>query len=101
MRDAFSVPRLSDRTDIVEFDFHAHFPRATSPAAHRWSEVTMKFLCLAYGDEKDWQMLSKVEQDALLARDEVLRQRGDLVAAVREPIVTLRAWDGRPHTTDG
>ncbi len=27
----------------------------------------MKFLVLAYGDEKDWKALSKAEQDALLA----------------------------------
>jgi hypothetical protein len=61
----------------------------------------MKFLCLAYGDEKDWKTLSKGEQDALLRQDEVLRQRGDLVAAVKDPIFTLRAWDGRPHMTEG
>lgn len=61
----------------------------------------MKYLCLAYGDEKVWKTLSKGEQDALLAHDEVLRQRGDLVAAVKDSTITLRAWDGRPHTTDG
>jgi hypothetical protein len=27
----------------------------------------MKYLCLAYGDEKDWKVLTKSEQDALLA----------------------------------
>ena len=27
----------------------------------------MKFLCLAYGSEKDWKALTKDEQDALLA----------------------------------
>ena len=30
----------------------------------------MKYLALAYGDEKDWQALTKSEQDALLAQDE-------------------------------
>jgi hypothetical protein len=60
----------------------------------------MKFLCLAYGDEKDWSALSKSEQDELLAQDDVLRRRGDLVAAVGSA-TTLRAWDGTPSTTDG
>src|SRR5947208_1863323 len=32
----------------------------------------MKFLCLAYGDEKDWKALSS-EQDTLLAQDEAVR----------------------------
>jgi hypothetical protein len=42
----------------------------------------MKYLCLAYGDEKDWKALSKGEQDELLAQDEVLRKRGDFVAPI-------------------
>jgi len=28
----------------------------------------MRYLCLAYGSEKDWNALTKSEQDALLAR---------------------------------
>jgi hypothetical protein len=64
-------------------------------------EGTMKYLCLAYGDEKDWNALTKNEQDALLAQDEVLRRRGDLVAAVQTTATIVRAWDGRPTTTDG
>lgn len=60
----------------------------------------MKFLCLAYDDEKDWNALSKNEQEELLAQDEVLRRRGDLVAPVSSA-TTLRAWDGTPSTTDG
>jgi hypothetical protein len=58
----------------------------------------MKFLCLAYGDEKDWQALSKSEQEALLVQDEVLRRRGDLVAALEPTVTTVRAWDGTPET---
>jgi hypothetical protein len=61
----------------------------------------MKFLCLAYGDEKDWNALSKEEQDALLAQDEVVRQHGALVAAVENEPSTLTAWDGAPSITDG
>jgi hypothetical protein len=61
----------------------------------------MKYLCLAYGDEKDWNQLTKAEQETLLRQDEVLRQRGDLVAAVDQSAKTVRAWDGVPETTDG
>jgi hypothetical protein len=61
----------------------------------------MKFLVLAYGAEEDWKKLSKAEQDALLAQDEVLRRRGALVAAVEPAPVTVRAWDGTAHVTRG
>jgi hypothetical protein len=60
----------------------------------------MRFLVLAYGDEKDWKALSKQEQDELLAQDEVLRRRGDVVEAV-ERGVTVRAWDRTPSVTPG
>lgn len=36
----------------------------------------------------------------LLAQDDVLRERGDLVAALG-PAVTVTAWDGTPTTSDG
>ena len=61
----------------------------------------MKFLCLAYGSEKDWKALSKEEQDALLAQDEVLRKRGALMAAVELVVSTVTAWDGTPVITPG
>lgn len=61
----------------------------------------MKYLCLAYGSEKDWNKLTSSEQNALLAQDEVLRQRGDLVSAVEPKAITVRAWDGTPTTTEG
>jgi hypothetical protein len=61
----------------------------------------MKFLCLAYGDEKDWHVLTKKEQDEMLAQDEVVRKRGALMAAVQTKTTTVRAWDGKPITTDG
>jgi hypothetical protein len=60
----------------------------------------MKFLCLAYGSEKDWKALSKGEQDALLAQDEALRQRGTLMGAVETKAITVRAWDGVPHVAN-
>jgi hypothetical protein len=61
----------------------------------------MKWLCLAYGSEKDWKLLSEAEQAALLAQDEVLRRRGDLVAAVRDEPIVLRAWSGTASTSKG
>jgi hypothetical protein len=61
----------------------------------------MKYLCLAYGDEKDWRALPKGEQDALLAQDEALRKRGALMAAVATNVTTVRAWDANPTTTAG
>jgi hypothetical protein len=63
-------------------------------------EKAMKYLCLAYGDEKDWNALSKTEQDTLLAQDEALRSRGVLMAAVQPDVTTVRAWDAQPVTMD-
>jgi hypothetical protein len=59
----------------------------------------MKFLCLAYGAEKDWKALDTSEQNALLAQDEVIRKRGATVAAVQNSVTTVTAWDGVPVTT--
>lgn len=60
----------------------------------------MKYLILAYGSEKDWHALSRDEQQSLLAQDEVLRNRGSLVAAVENAVTVVRAWDGTPTTTN-
>jgi len=61
----------------------------------------MKFLCLAYGNEDDWNELSTTVQNGLLAQDEILRKRGDVVAAVDDDAITVRAWDGAPNTKKG
>jgi hypothetical protein len=61
----------------------------------------MKYLCLAYGAEKEWRALSKSEQDALLAQDAIIRNRGALMAAVETVVTTVRAWDGKPTVTNG
>jgi len=63
-------------------------------------EKCMKFLCLAYGAEKDWNVLTTGERNALLAQDEVIRGRGATMAAVQNAVTTVRAWDGVPVTTD-
>ncbi len=61
----------------------------------------MKYLCLAYGDEKDWLTLTPQQQAEFLAQDEALRKRGALMASVTTAVTTVRAWDGRPAITDG
>ena len=57
----------------------------------------MKFLVLAYGAEEDWKALTDEERKELLAADEVMKARGDTVAAVSTAAATVTAWDGTPH----
>jgi hypothetical protein len=59
----------------------------------------MKFLVLAYGAEEGWNALSSAEQKSLLAQDDVLRERGSLVAAVGTSVTTVTSWNGVPSTT--
>ncbi|MBE8715775.1 YciI family protein [Cellvibrio polysaccharolyticus] len=59
----------------------------------------MKFLCLAYGAEKDWQELSDQQQREFLAEDDALRQGGALVSAVSQEVTTVTAWSGSPVTS--
>jgi hypothetical protein len=61
----------------------------------------MKFLCLAYGDSKDWNALSREQQNEFLRQDEALRRRGALMAAVQPDVVTVSAWNGVPQTANG
>jgi hypothetical protein len=61
----------------------------------------MKFLILAYGAEEDWNRLTAKAQDALLAQDEVMRRRGDTLAALRDEPTVVRAPDGAPIVTAG
>jgi hypothetical protein len=58
----------------------------------------MKFLCLAYGAEKDWLDLTEHQQEEYLANDKVLRDRGATMAAVQNNVTTVSAWDGKPKT---
>ena len=66
--------------------------------AQHCADDLMKFLSLAYGDEKDWKVLTQEEQDALLAHDEMIRKPGEPMAAVQPAVITARAWDGNPET---
>ena len=59
----------------------------------------MRYLCLAYGAERDWLALSDGEREELLANDEIIRERGDEVAVLGPP-TTVRAWDRKRETTD-
>ena len=53
----------------------------------------MKFLCLAYGDEAGWNSLSEGEKREVLAQDAVIRDRGNLMAAVQTKVTSVRNWD--------
>ena len=58
----------------------------------------MKFLCLAYGGEDDWKAMTKQEQSEVLEQDEVLKSRGDFLAAVQTTVVTVTNWSGNLTT---
>lgn len=59
----------------------------------------MKFLCLAYGDEEGWRALSASEQEDALAHDAVIRDRGNLMSAVRPEVTSVRNRAGRLEVT--
>jgi hypothetical protein len=69
----------------------------------------MKFLCLAYYDEKKFEALPKDELDAIVRKckphDEALYQGGHmmLVASLAAPRVSksVRPRNGKPFVTDG
>jgi len=53
----------------------------------------MKFLCLAYGDEEGWNLLTEAEKQEVLAQDAVIRDRGNLMSAVQSKVKSVRNWD--------
>jgi len=57
----------------------------------------MKFLCLAYGDEEGWNSLTDSEKEEVLAQDAVIRNRGNLMSAVRTKVTSVKNWDGKPE----
>jgi hypothetical protein len=57
-------------------------------------EGQVRVLCLPYGKEADWLALPEARREELLHQDEVLPQRGALIAVVGEPTV-VRAQDAR------
>ena len=70
----------------------------------------MRFICLGYFDEKKWEAMSKVEQDAAmeecLVYDDGLRKKGHWVDAgsalqSTRTARTLRWRDGKATVTDG
>jgi hypothetical protein len=61
----------------------------------------MKFLCLAYGTEAGWNALTKEEQTEVKKGDEVLKNRGDMVAAVQRNVVTVKNWNGNLRVSEG
>jgi hypothetical protein len=69
----------------------------------------MKYVCLGYFDEKQWDALSESEQNALMdecfAYDEVLRKNGHFAGgeALQSPrnASTVRWKNGKVSVTDG
>jgi len=67
----------------------------------------MKYLCLAYGDEKKMATLTKAEFEALVAKcklhDEELHRSGHFVSAnsLEWATATIRPRNGKPVVTDG
>jgi len=69
----------------------------------------MKYICLGYFDEKQWEALSETEQNTLMdecfAYDDVLRKDGHFTAgeALQSPrnAATLRWTNGNVSITDG
>jgi len=54
----------------------------------------VKFLCLAYGDEAGWNSLSEKEKQEALAQDAKIRDRGNLMSAVKTTVTSVKNWDG-------
>ena len=69
----------------------------------------MKYICLGYIDEKQWEAVPETEQNALMdecfAYDDVLRKDGHFAGgeALQSPrnAVTLRWTNGKVSVTDG
>jgi hypothetical protein len=69
----------------------------------------MKYLCLAYYDEKKFNALPKAEFDAIVSRcpafDEALRNSGHLIVQASlqatNATMTIRPRNGKPMVTDG
>lgn len=69
----------------------------------------MKYICLGYIDEKQWEAVPEAQREALIdecfAYDDVLRKNGNFAGGECldsvSKAVTLRWRDGKPVATDG
>jgi hypothetical protein len=69
----------------------------------------MKYICLGYYDEKQWETLTDSERNALMdecfAYDDVLRKKGHFIGGhalqTARNAATLRWKNGKVSTTDG
>jgi hypothetical protein len=85
------------------------FPSDYRKAASYEQEKIMKYICLGYLDQKNWETMSESEQHALVdecfAYDDVLRKNGHFVGgeALQSPrnAATLRWQNGKVFITDG
>jgi hypothetical protein len=84
-------------------------PKRRRKAASYEQEKIMKYICLGYLDQKNWETMSESEQHALVdecfAYDDVLRKNGHFVGgeALQSPrnAATLRWQNGKVFITDG
>lgn len=60
----------------------------------------MKFLCLAYGDEDGWNSLSEDDKQEVQSHDQVIRDRGNLMSAVRPTVTSVRNRDKKLEITN-
>jgi len=85
------------------------FPSDYRKAASYEQEKIMKYICLGYLDQKNWETMSESEQHTLVdecfAYDDVLRKNGHFVGgeALQSPrnAATLRWQNGKVFITDG
>jgi hypothetical protein len=69
----------------------------------------MKFICLGYMDEKNWEAMSEAEQNACIDEcftyDDELRKNGNFIGGEAldsaRTAITLRARNGKVTVTDG
>ncbi len=67
----------------------------------------MKYLCLAYGDQKKMSTLTKADFEALVAQckvhDDELHRSGHFVSSnsLEWDVATIRPRNGKPVVTDG
>jgi hypothetical protein len=82
-------------------------PSTKGRPSNLYQEQPVKYLCLAYGDRKKLEALTKAQFEDLLARcrvfDEELQKSGHFVQAesLEWGVTTLRAKDGKTVVTDG
>src|SRR5215210_585398 len=101
-------PSYSDdeSSTVVDFGLPERLPGVYSRSTTE-RKPTMKYLCLAYGEEEKMNALSKSEMDALVSRcqiyDQELQKSGHLISGMSLGwgSTILRLRNGKLSITDG